>query len=162
MEIRKANLKDAEEITALWKEFMETHAKNIIKKNPEQKKTLERKKNADFLFKKFLIKNIRSRNGLVLVAADGNKMVGYSLNFIKDNIPVFAVEKIGHISDLYVAPEFRGKGISSKFKDMATDWFKKKGMTVASIEVYNENSYAHSIYNKWGFFDSHIELKKMI
>jgi len=160
--IRKAKLKDVSVIVKLWKDFMKYHDDIIIKENPEIKPHLIKKKNAVNVFKKFIQKNIRSKNAVVFIAEVNGKHAGYSLNFIKDNNPIFKLEKIGHVSDLFVKKEFRGMKISSKFKNEAKKWFKKKGIKHMEIVVYKDNKYAHSIYERWGFFDHKIEMRKNI
>ncbi len=162
MIIRKANLKDVPTIVNLWKEFMKYHDEILIKKNKKVKPHLVKKKNAANIFRKFVRKNILSKNSIIFVAEIEGKLVGYSLNYIKDNIPIFNVGRIGYICDLFVKKEFRRMRISTKLKNESIKWFKKKGIKYASITVHNYNELAHSIYKKWGFFDFHIEMRKKI
>jgi len=81
---------------------------------------------------------------------------------IKKNTPIFSLEKLGHISDLFVRKKFRGIGISSMFRDEAIRWFKKKRMKYATLDVYPDNVIPYKIYKKWGFFDFHLEMRKKI
>ena len=111
---------------------------------------------------KYLKKNIQGRNGLVLVAEDNGKLIAYNLSYIKDNIPVFAMKKIGAIADLFVDEKYRGKGISSEFKKRVFEWFKSKKMKHVEIALYPQNKRAFSIYKKWGFKDYHIALRREI
>ena len=162
IKIRKAKLIDVPIVVRLWKEFMNIHKTIVTKKSPKFKEYLQLKKGADIKFRTFLKKNINSRNGLVLVAELRNKIIGYNLSFIKPNIIVYKIEKLGHISDLYVRKEFQGKGIASKFKNETLKWFKKKKIKTITLMVNNSNLYAHSIYKKWGFKDFHQEMRKKI
>ena len=160
--IRKAKLGDVPNLLYLWKEFMEYHDEMLIKQNPRLKPHLIKRKNAEIIFKKFIKKNIRSKNSLVSIAEVNGKPAGYSLIYIKTNIPVFELGKIGHISDLFVKKQYRGMKISSKFKNEGIIWFKKKRIKYISLQVYTDNKFAHSIYKKWGFFDYHIEMRRRI
>lgn len=162
MIIRKANLKDVPTIVKLWKEFMKDHDKIVIKENPKLKPHLVKKKDAADIFRKMIQKNIRSKNGVVHIAEVDGKSAAYSLIFIKDNIPVYKLEKIGYMSDMFVRKEFRGLRISSKFKDEAIKWFKKKRINYISLKVYPENKHAHSIYKNWDFFDYQIDMRRKI
>ncbi len=162
MIIRKANLKDVPEIVNLWKKFMKYPDEILIKNNKKLKPYFTKKKNAANMFRKYAQTNILSKDAVIHVAEIKGKLVGYSLSFIKKNIPIFKMKKIGYISDLFVKKEFRGMGISTRLKNEAIKWFKKRGMKHASIKVYKGNNLAHSIYKKWGFFDFHIELRKKI
>ena len=160
--IRTAKLKEAGLITDMWKEFMKYHDEILAKKNPKLKPYLIKKKNAPQNFKAFIQKNIRSRNAVVHIAEIDGKAAGYHLSYIKPIIPVFKLDKIGYMADLFVKKEFRGLGISSRFKEEAFKWFKKKGMKHASIAVYFDNTGPHSIYKKWGFMDYHVEMRKKL
>jgi GNAT superfamily N-acetyltransferase len=162
MIIRKADLKDVTDTVDLWKEFMKYHDEIIIKKNKKVKPYLTKKKNAADIFRKYVQKIILSKDSITHVAEVEGRLAGYSLNCINNNIPVFKIKKIGYMSDLFVKKEFRGLGISTKLKNEAIKWFKKKGIKYVSIKVHNDNELAHSIYKKWGFFDFHTEMRKKI
>lgn len=162
MIIRKAYLKDVPTIVNLWKEFMTDHDKIVIKENPQLKSYLGRKKTAADNYKKFVQKHIKSKNGTAYIAEVDGVVAGFTLLFVKDEIPIFKVEKIGFGSDLYVKKEFRGLNVSSKLMAQAIKWFKKKRIKCVSLTLYKNNKIAHSIYKKWGFFDYKIEMRRKI
>ena len=162
VKVRKARLSDVDEIVQLWKEFFDEHDNMVISGNTQLAPYMEKKSDADQKFRNFAKKTIRSRNGLILVADDDGKLVGYALSLIKKNIVVFELERYGYISDLFVKKEYRGREISSMFKDESMKWFKQKGLKHASIMVQFQNRRAHEIYRKWGFHDLHIELRRKI
>ena len=113
-------------------------------------------------FGKYIRKHLRSKNSIVFIAEVNGNPVGYNINAIKDNIPVFKVEKLGHFFEIFVRKEFRCMKISSKFKDLAFKWFRKNGIKHISMFVNKENKQAHSIYKKWGFYDFNIEMRRKI
>ena len=160
--VRKASLKDVPTILQLWKEYMRYHDEIIIKKNTKLKPHLIRKKNAANNFIRYIKKNIRSKNAMAYLAEVNGKPAGYCLISIRKNTPIYKLEKIGYINELFVRKEFRGRRISSKFRDEAIKWFKKRGMKYILLEVMSDNKFAHSIYGKWGFFDYHIEMRMKI
>jgi len=162
VEIRKAKLKDVSELTDMWVEFMKYHDNVVISHNSKIKVWLAKRKDAKTLWKKHITKSIRSKNSVVHVAEDKGKLVAYSLISIKPGIPVFKVEKLGHFNDLYVSKAYQGTGISTKFKDLAITWFKKKEVKHATIRVYHDNKIPHSIYKKWGFVDFNIDMRKRL
>lgn len=160
--IRKATLKDVSLIVDLWKEFMKVHDKIVLQKNKKLVPYNKRLNNAHLIYKKFVAENLTSGKGAVFIAEVDKEVAGYSLIFIKDNIPVFELKRYGYFSDLYVRKEFRRKGISSQLVKRGIKWFKKKGIKHVSIALYSDNEYAHSIYKKWGFFDYHVDMRKKI
>ena len=160
--IRKATLKDVPALVGLWKEFMKYHDEYIIKENPKLRTYLVKKKDAADNFRSYIRKNIRSKDAIVHIAEVNGKSAGYSLISIVGNVPIFKIEKIGHLNDLFVRKEFRGMRISSRFKDEAMEWFKRKGVKHISLKLYKDNRFAHSIYKRWGFFDYQTEMRREI
>ena len=154
--IRKAVLRDVSEIVKLGEELWSYHDKRFKVCQIFNK----RKKSAGKLLSNFVKKQIKSRNGLVLVAED-EKIFAYCICFIKKNSPIFAIEKVGYISDLFVEDKYRGKKISSGFNRQAAKWFKGK-VKIIEIAAYPPNKRAVSIYRKWGFKDYHLALRKKI
>ncbi|MEE9323506.1 MAG: GNAT family N-acetyltransferase [Candidatus Aenigmarchaeota archaeon] len=162
MKIRKATLKDVPMIMELWKGFMKDHDEIILKENPKFRADIEKRKSSPISFGRYIRKHLRSKNSIVFIAEVNGNPVGYNINAIKDNIPVFKVEKLGHFFEIFVRKEFRRMNISSKFKDLAFKWFRKNGIKHISMFVNKENKQAHSIYKKWGFYDFNIEMRRKI
>ncbi len=161
VEVRKAKAEDIPILVRMQHGLMEHHL--ALSKNDangrEQRRLVD---NLGAVWGKWVRKWMKSRDGLVLVATADGEIVGYSLNFIKDNVPVYKLRKIGYVGDLFIRREFRGRGIGSKFKSEAFGWFRKKGMKYASICVHENNREARKLYNEWGFEDFHIEMRRKL
>jgi GNAT superfamily N-acetyltransferase len=160
--IRKANVKDADMLMEMWKEFTQVHDEIVIRKNSRIKPHIDLDKNAYNTFKRFIKKQIISKYALVSIAEVDGKPAGYTLSFIKKNIPVYAVERLGYIVDMYVKKEYCGLGISSKLKDEVIEWCKKEGVKYIALTVFYDNEHARKVYEKWGFFNHSIEMRKEI
>jgi GNAT superfamily N-acetyltransferase len=52
--------------------------------------------------------------------------------------------------------------MSTRLKDEMIEWFKSKNVKYTAIGFYSDNTEAHHIYKKWGFFDYKIEARKQI
>ncbi|MAG08015.1 hypothetical protein CMO89_00940 [Candidatus Woesearchaeota archaeon] len=160
--IRKANVKDISSIVKLWEEFMKDHDKIVLERNERLRLYTPRKKNAADNYRAFITEQLKSRKGAIFFAEVDDNIIGFTLVIIKDEIPVFKIEKIGYISDLFVKKEHRGKGISSQLMDKSIKWLKKNNMNHISIGLYVDNEFAHSVYKKKGFFDYKIEMRREI
>ena len=116
--------------------------------------------------KKDLIKHckehIRKRNEVLLVAEDGDKIIGFLLGSIKKRPSIFKLKRIGHLDELYVNRRYRGKGISSKLKDEFFKWLKKKEIKYVNLDVITLNKKAIKIYKKWGFNDHLIDMVRKL
>ena len=159
--IRKAKVSDSKFLVSLAKELMD-HNRQLARNDKTRSELLQLVGNVSSLWRRWALKCIKSPNSLVLVAENGGEIVGYSLNFIKENVKVYKIKKVGHVSDLYVSKGYRNRGIATKFMKEALKWFKKKGMKYLSIAVHAKNTNAHKIYKKWGFFDYHTEMRRRL
>lgn len=162
MLIRESTQRDIPKIVDLWVKFMEEHDTLIIGENPALKDfELKDAKMAES-YGKFLAQNIGSKNGAVFLAEESGNIAGYTLVYVKDEIPIYQNKKLGYISDLYVREKFRHKAISSALKNKALEWFRERGIIFVSIAVSPDNKLAHSIYRKWGFMDYKTDMRKKI
>lgn len=161
VEIRKARLKDIDNIVEVWKNFM-IQQRDLGREFGDDRMP-PMKADAPEIVKGHYNRTIRSKKGLLLVLEDDDgRIQGYMLSKIEKNIPVFENDHIGHIVSIYLEDPFRGKGYSSKMYEMTYSWFRSKGIIEVIIEVFTYNPHAHKVYEKWGFDDVHIMMKKKL
>lgn len=163
IKIRKAALHDIDAIVSLWHDLVGYH-RELVKRDRIRKPWHEPASDAEAHFKKWVTKWIRSPKGLVLLAEVDDDIVGYSLNQIKtkDAIPVYRIRKLGYMSDLYVKPRYRGKGISSRLKNAVFQWFREKGVKYADIGFQVGNIRAQKIYRRWKFTEYVTQMRRKI
>ena len=160
--IRKAKVKDMKYLLSMSIDLL-TYHESLWKDDKSMRKYLHRSKGYKKAWGKWILKGIKSPEWLVLVAeAEGGEIVGYSSSFIKKNVPIFNLKKLGVLGDFYIVPKYRSKGISSRFKNETFEWFKKKSVGHVSIFLNKPNKKAHEIYSKWGFKDYSIEMRKKL
>ncbi|WP_434564530.1 ribosomal protein S18-alanine N-acetyltransferase [Thermoanaerobacterium thermosaccharolyticum] len=78
-----------------------------------------------------------------IVAEADEKIAGYG--------GFWVVIDEGHITNIAVHPDFRGKGVGSAIVEGLIDLAKKKGITSMTLEVRASNLIAQSLYKKYGF-----------
>ena len=115
--IRKARLKDINTLISLENELYNDQIEYLRESKSQNIGDFFLKKDSNTFLKQFILRMIRSKNGLVLIAEFDKKIAGYLITIIKKNIPIFKLEKLAEITDLYIKEEFRGKGISNKLRD---------------------------------------------
>lgn len=162
MRIEEAKPEHIPKLVDMWLEFMKELDSNIISANPELREHEIKDEKMGESYRKFLESKIGSENGTVFIAREGSELAGYTLIFIKDEIPIYKNKKLGYVSDIYVKKEFRNMAISSALMEKATEWFRKKGMNFVAIPVSPDNKIAYAIYKKWGFIDYRIDMRKKI
>ncbi len=154
MEIRKAGLRDYEQIRDMQTNFLFEEYKRFDKDiNKNYPKTYMPKR---------IKKNLKSKNIVYFVAQDKNKAVGFIGGEIEKAHAFWRFKKVGYLFQLYVIPSYRRKGLGKKLTKAILDWFKKRKIKWIKLHVYSNNPRAHSLYKKLGFKDFMIELKKVI
>lgn len=148
IKIRKVTIKDWLVVKKLNNEFWAYH------------RPLFRKIDKDLLVfirstsKSQFQKWIRARKNYFIVAMDGTKIIGYAfarLQKDRHNSKIL----FGHLTQIYVSPNYRGKGVSDKLWEDILNWFKIKKVNFLQLFVTINNHHAINLYKKWGF-KSHI------
>lgn len=142
--IKRAEIKDVPSLLVLWKEMMSCHQRL-------SKKDFQLKKNSKKVMKKFFIKNIKSKNSIVLMAIVNKKIIGYLMVFIDKLPPVYKNEKYAYISDGIVTKKYRKKGVMKKMVNEASKFFKKKGLKEIGLKVYSKNMSGIQAWYNIGF-----------
>ena len=107
-------------------------------------------------------KNLRSRNAAIYLAELDGKPVGLSVLTVRENARIYKLRRLGHIVILYVREKYRGLGISTKLYAETLQWFAKKRLPYISLTVMTDNLSAHAIYERWGFFDYQIDMRRKL
>jgi ribosomal protein S18 acetylase RimI-like enzyme len=63
-------------------------------------------------------------------------------------------QTICHLFAMWVAPEFRRRGVGRAILESALDWMKKRGAKEAQLSVTEGNKEAFSLYRSFGFLDT--------
>lgn len=81
------------------------------------------------------------------LVADTGEVVGY---VVADDVPNHG-KRLGHIKDLAVGPEFRGRGIGATLLERALDVLRERRAGSVKLEVRASNERALSLYRGFGF-----------
>jgi GNAT superfamily N-acetyltransferase len=106
-----------------------------------------------------LIELIRSPKAEVLVAEINKEVIGSGYAKILPAKPYEKHNEYVYLGFMYVAPAFRGQGVSQKIVQGLMDWAKDIGLTEARLEVYAENEVAKRSYLKTGFKPHMLEMR---
>jgi ribosomal protein S18 acetylase RimI-like enzyme len=96
---------------------------------------------------------MKSEDGLVLVALDEGRVVGYSLSEIKGPMKGYKLEEFGHVHDVAVTASYRRRGIGEKMLGEIMKWFRSKNINRVELSVVAKNQVAYSFWRKHGFTD---------
>jgi ribosomal protein S18 acetylase RimI-like enzyme len=93
--------------------------------------------------------------GCVMVAVETQGqspvIVGYAIGMMQEPPAIFEPEAYTFVSDLYILPEFRRRGIGTGLVDRVRAWGWSKGINRLSLVLPNGNVAALKLYEKLGF-----------
>ena len=91
-----------------------------------------------------------NKNGDVIIALDGNRIVGYITIYIKPQADFWHIKKVGDISGLMVHPAYRRMGIASQLFTRAKDYFKRASVKYFMAFTAVKNRDAITFYKRNG------------
>lgn len=154
MEIREATIKDFDEILKIKLEAKEEER--------EFNQFLKPVRDVKEHYEKYLRNDLASEWRAVFIAENNSKLIGLVVGKIYRTLKISGYERSGYISNVYIKKEFRRKGIACKLVEEVIKWFKQRGATNITLEIYKSNKAAISLYHKFGFLEYYIMLKKKI
>jgi ribosomal protein S18 acetylase RimI-like enzyme len=140
MKIRKATIKDAEEIRRVALTSWMFAYKDIYKKNSICKMVF------DYYSDKKLKKDfdkVKNGDAEFVVALSSNKIIGYAQAGFE--------KKRWEVLRIYVEPKFSRKGIGTKLLKKIEAFLRKKKASSYLIYPHSKNKIAVNFYNKYGF-----------
>lgn len=154
MEIYKAKIKDIPRISELALDLARYHEKidSYIAFTENAKKE----------FQNLYRKCIYSKNKMLLVAADSNRIIGFALATFTEKPVIWKMKKYGFIHDVYLEKNYRGRGIAKSFLENFYAWFKKYGIKDVELTVLTENKLGRKAWKKYGYKEYLIRARKKI
>ncbi len=143
--IRKARLRDVDEVTELLVEMYKHHEKRDYFFRP--------RKGARRAWKKYVEHSIRSRKCRVFVADTGEKLAGFVICEIERIEDPYLFRKRGSVYDIFVHPDFRRQGIATMMVKEALKWFKHERLRRVELIVLKNNEYGEGFWRALGFRD---------
>jgi len=142
--IVKAKKENIPQIVENWKEYIDY--------NSDIYPYFKRGANAHVEFEKSLRAFMVSKKALVLVALDGDMLVGHSIAEISRFPPGYCSNPdYGHILEIGVRAKHRGKGIGTMLFNSMLAWFRSKGMKRVELRTEFKNDLAQSFWRGKGF-----------
>jgi ribosomal protein S18 acetylase RimI-like enzyme len=107
----------------------------------------------------YLISQCQDYNGRLLIAQWEQKSVGY-IAFWEEELQFYSISSQIRVSDLYISPDYRGKGLGKILLMEAEDYAKKGGFPRLLLCVLSRNESARAMYLKCGMREYHTNLVK--
>lgn len=153
IEIRKAHKKDIDSIANLANELYETeiHFDTNLKAVYYKTKT----------GKKQLLKYIKDKKKLVLVAMINGNIVAFANGYIYDKEEMYK-KKVAYLDSISVSKDYKRNGIGTKLIDEFTNIIKEKGCSYIKLNAFRNNLPAVELYKKKNFEEYSVFYMKKI
>ncbi len=106
-----------------------------------------------------LLALIQSPIAEVLVATNGDEIIGSGYALIKEGKDYQKHTHYAYLGFMYVKPAYRGQGVNGLVLDGLIAWAKVQGITEIRLEVYDDNIAAKKAYTKAGFKGNMLEMR---
>lgn len=104
--------------------------------------------------------DIEDKNNYIYVSIHENEVVGFIYG--KINNKKTDKEKTAKILFIYVKEKYRNQGIGTMLINKLTEQLKYDGICYIDIQVYCNNKDAINLYNKLGFYNYTLNIRKKI
>ncbi len=146
---------DVDAVVRLWKGEVDYHASI----DPR----LMVREDAEASFRRFLTRTAAAQADVIVLVADvGDEIAGFLVGMIRERTPVFVRSTHGYITDIYVDPRFRRRGIGRRLVEIAEEWFAARGMDHVRLQVAAANEAGLAFWRSLGFGDYFLEFWKDI
>ena len=137
MEVRRASETDREVLRELWHEFMDE-----VKEPEYWRGTWDE---AWAGMSEYIA------NHVALIAEEEGRVVGYELARLER-------PRMGYVSDLYIRPDVRRRGIAKRLLARAIEELRDQGAEYLTLNVNLDNDAARTVYRRLGFREESIDL----
>ncbi len=137
IKIRELEEKDLNEATNL--------ISRLKRFNAEHDTLFSLNENLEDIVKKYLKESISLKERDALVAEDNGKIVGIIMVEIIDRL-FYKPKNEARITEIYILPEYRKKGLGGKLINEIITRETKKGCMILTVEFPSENLVAHKFY----------------
>lgn len=111
-----------------------------------------------------LLKAVSEKEGKIYFALHDDRIVGVIAGSISPESPGGTLEvvptKTAWVRELYVYPEYRGKGVGTVLMQILEDYFKMKDCGVILLNIFAPNIESHDFYVSKGYADRDITMIK--
>lgn len=154
MEIRPATADDVPAVLPMVRKIASMHekldpAKYSFRSDPGE------------MYRNWLRKRASDPHSVFLVAdarQNPPKLLGFLIGTVEQEIPIYRLEEMGFIHDLWVEEEYRHEGIGRQLVMMAIERFREMGVKQIRCDTAWANDAARSLFQVCGFRPSTVEL----
>jgi ribosomal protein S18 acetylase RimI-like enzyme len=154
MEIRPATVEDVPEVVPMVRKIAGMHeeldpAKYAFRSDPGE------------MYRGWLASRATDPRSVLLVADAGGptpRLAGFLIGTVEREIPIYRVDEMGFIHDVWVEAEYRNEGIGRQLVTMAVERFRDIGVKQVRCDTAWANEVARGLFKSCGFRPSIVEM----
>lgn len=143
--IRRANSEELAAVASLQQEFIKEHAELYDQKFYSMAGEAEKE------WLSWAMKKMASDELDIFVADSEGSVVGYVSGWVEKRPPIYKLRDTGFLSNIYVTPEHRRKGIASRLNAALLQRFKERGLSHVELSVDSRAEETVSAWIKMGY-----------
>ena len=97
------------------------------------------------------LKPVLERFAIVILAEASGEPAGFLAARVRRAPPWFGGDAVGFVSEVWVEPAHRGRGVGERLVRAAEEWFRAQGIERAELQVMMDNEAARALYAKLGW-----------
>lgn len=98
------------------------------------------------------------RFACLIVAQSESELIGFLAGRLRTPTAPFEPLPVGFISEIYVSPTYRTRGVGRRLLDAATTWFAEQDVIRLELQVLCNNTIAADAYRRWGWRNELIQM----
>jgi ribosomal protein S18 acetylase RimI-like enzyme len=110
------------------------------------------------MYRNWLVSRSSDPNSVFLVADAGQKLAGFLIGTVEDEIPIYRVESFGFIHDVWVEEDYRHEGIARQLVTLCVERFREIGVEQVRCDTASGNQTARELFKRCGFRPSTVEM----
>jgi ribosomal protein S18 acetylase RimI-like enzyme len=151
MEIRPATAEDVPRVVPMVRKIAAMHqeldpAKYTFRSDPGE------------MYRDWLADRSDDDRSVFLVADAGERLAGFLIATVVDEIPIYHVEEVGFIHDVWVEDDYRHEGIARQLVTLCIERFRAIGVPQIRCDTAWANQAARELFTRCGFRPSTVEM----
>jgi ribosomal protein S18 acetylase RimI-like enzyme len=110
------------------------------------------------MYRNWLVSQSNNPRAVFLVADAGEQLAGFLVATVVDEIPIYKVEEVGFIHDVWVEEDYRHEGLARQLITLCIERFRGIGVPQIRCDTAWANPAARELFTRCGFRPSVVEM----
>lgn len=147
--VRAGSLTDLDALAPLWQRFYEDQRAQGMRARVPKNGFAEWTES---------LRPALGRFACLVVAQDGAQIAGFVLGRVRGMPRYLGGASAGWISEVWVEPAYRKRGLAEAMVRSAIEWFKGQGIARIELQVVHGNAAAQRLYARLGFEEELVQM----